>query len=256
MEDFSPVKKGEKMRIKLTIAYDGTRYCGWQVQPNGTSIQELIDLELSKLFKTKIKTIGASRTDAGVHALGNVASFDVETMMPPGKIAYALNAGLPRDIVVQSSEEVGEDFHPRFSDSIKTYEYHILNRRFPDPLRRHYTYFYHHPLDVQSMHEAAVYLIGEQDFTSFSSIHAQTNTYVRNVTECGVRREEDEVILRISGHGFLYNMVRIIAGTLIEVGGGMRDAKDVQRILEAKNRDASGPTAPPEGLVLVGIEYL
>lgn len=244
------------MKIKLTIAYDGTNYCGWQVQPNGTSIQEVIELELSRLFKGKIKTIGASRTDAGVHARGNVAAFEVMTMMPPEKIAYALNAGLPDDIVVQSSEEVPQHFHPRFSDSIKTYEYHILNRTFPDPMRRHYTYFYYHPLDVEAMNEAAGYLVGEHDFTSFASVHAQTNTYVREITSCTVQRDGDEVVLRISGYGFLYNMVRIIAGTLIEVGGGMRKAEDIVRILEAKNRDEAGPTAPPEGLVLVGIEYL
>ena len=244
------------MKIKLTIAYDGTNYCGWQVQPNGTSVQEVIELELSKLFKGRIKTIGASRTDAGVHAKGNVASFEVMTMMPPEKIAYALNAGLPSDIVVQSSEEVSERFHPRFSDSIKTYEYHILNRRFPDPLRRHYTYFYYHPLDVEAMNEAAKYFVGEHDFTSFASVHAQTNSYVRKILSCEVTKEEDEVILRISGYGFLYNMVRIIAGTLIEVGGGMRKVQDIPYIMEARNRDEAGPTAPPEGLVLVGIEYL
>ncbi|MBQ7676971.1 MAG: tRNA pseudouridine(38-40) synthase TruA [Lachnospiraceae bacterium] len=244
------------MKIKLTIAYDGTNYCGWQVQPNGTSIQELIDLELSKLFKGKIKTVGASRTDAGVHAKGNVATFEVMTMMPPEKIAYALNAGLPADIVVQASEEVPERFHPRFSESIKTYEYHILNRTFPDPMRRHYTCFYYHPLDVEAMNEAAGYLVGEHDFTSFSSIHAQTNSYVREVLSCAVEKADDEVVLRISGRGFLYNMVRIIAGTLIEVGGGMRKADDIIRILEARDRGEAGPTAPPEGLVLMGIEYL
>ncbi len=244
------------MKIRLTIAYDGTNYCGWQVQPNGTSVQEMIDRELSKLFKTKIKTVGASRTDAGVHALGNVAAFEVETRMPPGKIAYALNAGLPSDIVVLSSEEVPDDFHPRYSESIKTYEYHILNRRFPHPLKRHYTYFYHHPLDVKSMDDAAVFLIGEQDFSSFASIHAQTNTFVRRIVDCNVRRVGDEVVLTISGYGFLYNMVRIIAGTLIEVGGGMREVRDIPRILEARNRNEAGPTAPPEGLVLVGIRYL
>ena len=244
------------MKIKLTIAYDGTRYCGWQIQPNGISVQELLDIELSKLFKTKIKTVGASRTDAGVHALGNVAAFEAVTMMPPEKIAFALNAGLPPDIVVQASQEVPDDFHPRFSESVKTYEYHILNSRFPQPLKRFYTHFHYHPLDADAMDRAARYLIGEHDFTSFASIHAQTNTYVRDVTACGVHREGDEVILRISGRGFLYNMVRIIAGTLMEVGGGLRDAEDIPRILEAKNREEAGPTAPPEGLVLVGIEYL
>lgn len=244
------------MRVKLTIAYDGTNYCGWQVQPNGTSIQELIELELARLFRTKIKTIGASRTDAGVHALGNVASFDVETPMEPEKIAYALNVGLPDDIVVQKSEEVDPKFHARFSDSIKTYQYRILNRNFPIPQRRRYTHFYHHPLDVDAMNRAAFLLIGEHDFTSFASAHAQTNTYVRTIYDCEVFKEGDEVVLQISGAGFLYNMVRIIAGTLIEVGGGMREPEDILEILNAKDREQAGPTAPPEGLTLVEIEYI
>jgi tRNA pseudouridine38-40 synthase len=244
------------MRVKLTIAYDGTAYCGWQVQPNGVTVQEVLNEKLSEFFDQEISVVGASRTDAGVHALCNVCAFDVETRMPAEKIAFALNQTLPDDISVVDSCEVDADFHPRFRKGKKTYEYHILNRTFPDPTRRLYSLFYHRPLDYEAMNRAAAYLVGEHDFTTFSSIHAQTNTYVRRVYDCHVTRDENDMItIHIEGNGFLYNMVRIIAGTLIEVGWGKRTPESVGEILEAKDRALAGPTAPPEGLTLVQIEY-
>ena len=244
------------MRVKLTIAYDGTAYCGWQIQPNGITVQEEINRALSELFSAEIHCIGASRTDAGVHALGNVAAFDVETKMPAEKIAYALNARLPRDIVIQKSEEAAADFHPRFDAKRKTYEYHILNRNFSNPLLRQQTYFFHRKLNVDAMQKAAGFLVGEHDFTSFSSIHAQTNSFVRTIYTVSVQKDEQDVItVHIEGNGFLYNMVRIIVGTLVQVGCGKLRPEQVKDILEAKNRSLAGPTAPPEGLVLVGIEY-
>ena len=244
------------MRVKLTIAYDGTAYCGWQVQPNGVTVQEVLNEKLSEFFDQEISVVGASRTDAGVHALCNVCAFDVETRMPAEKIAFALNQTLPDDISVVDSCEVDADFHPRFHKGKKTYEYHILNRTFPDPTRRLYSLFYHRPLDYEAMNRAAAYLVGEHDFTTFSSIHAQTNTYVRRVYDCHVTRDENDMItIHIEGNGFLYNMVRIIAGTLIEVGWGKRTPESVGEILEAKDRALAGPTAPPEGLTLVRIDY-
>ena len=243
------------MRVKLVIAYDGTEYVGWQVQKNGISIQQKINEAVSGLFGKPVEVIGASRTDAGVHAEGNVAAFDITTRMPAEKIAYALNQRLPDDIVVQSSEEADEEFHPRFDAVEKTYEYHIVNRRQPQPLKRRNCYFYHHPLDIDAMRAGCAPLVGEHDFTSFASIHAQTKTFVRTIYSLGVRREEDEIIIRVTGSGFLYNMVRIIAGTLIQVGAGLKAPSDMARILAARDRGQAGPTAPAKGLVLVEILY-
>lgn len=243
------------MRVKLVVAYDGTEYCGWQIQPNGMTVEEVLNRTISELFHREISVIGASRTDSGVHALGNVAVFDVETRLPAEKISYALNQRLPADIVVQESAEVSPDFHPRFARSRKTYEYRILNRRFPLPTEARYSLFEYHPLDASRMNEGAAYLVGEHDFTSFASVHSQTNTFVRTVYEAGVRREGDMVVIRITGSGFLYNMVRIIAGTLLRVGSGLAEPEDMGKILLAKNRGAAGPTAPAHALTLVEIAY-
>lgn len=245
------------MRVKLVVAYDGTDYCGWQVQPNGITVEEVLNRELSRLFKEEITVTGASRTDSGVHSLGNVAVFDTGTRMPAEKISYAINQRLPEDIVVQDSCEVPEDFHPRFAASQKTYEYKILNRKFPMPTLRRDTLFYCHPLDEGRMRQGAAFLVGTHDFTSFSSVKAQTNTFVRTVYELTVERTEDDIIhIRITGNGFLYNMVRIIAGTLLLVGAGKLEPEDVGRILAAKDRGAAGPTAPAHGLTMIGITYL
>ena len=245
------------MRVKLVVAYDGTDYCGWQVQPNGITVEEVLNRELSRLLKEEITVTGASRTDSGVHSLGNVAVFDTDTRMPAEKISYAINQRLPEDIVVQDSCEVPEDFHPRFAASQKTYEYKILNRKFPMPTLRRDTLFYCHPLDEGRMRQGAQFLVGTHDFTSFSSVKAQTNTFVRTVYELTVERTEDDIIhIRITGNGFLYNMVRIIAGTLLQVGAGKLEPEDVGRILAAKDRGAAGPTAPAHGLTMIGITYL
>lgn len=245
------------MRVKLVVAYDGTDYCGWQVQPNGITVEEVLNRELSRLLKEEITVTGASRTDSGVHSLGNVAVFDTDTRMPAEKISYAINQRLPEDIVVQDSCEVPEDFHPRFAASQKTYEYKILNRKFPMPTLRRDTLFYCHPLDEGRMRQGAQFLVGTHDFTSFSSVKAQTNTFVRTVYQLTVERTEDDIIhIRITGNGFLYNMVRIIAGTLLLVGAGKLEPEDVRRILAAKDRGAAGPTAPAHGLTMIGITYL
>lgn len=243
------------MRVKLTVAYDGTNYSGWQVQPNGVTIQQRINEAVSDLFGKPIEVIGASRTDAGVHAMGNVCVFDAETRMPAEKISYALNQRLPEDIVVVDSCQEDDDFHPRYARSRKTYEYRILNRRFPDPNRSRNTYFYHRPLDVDAMKLAASYLVGRHDFKSFASTHMQSKGSVRILYSCGVRQEEDLIIIRVCGSGFLYNMVRIIAGTLIKVGEGDIAAETMPEILATCDRSAAGPTAPSQGLTLMEIEY-
>lgn len=242
-------------RIKLIVAYDGTNYKGWQVQPNGITIEEVLNQKLSELLGEDIVVTGASRTDSGVHSLGNVAVFDTNTRMPGDKISFALNQRLPEDIVVQGSCEVPSDWHPRYQNSRKTYEYRILNRTFRMPGRRFDTYFYHHPLDVEKMSQAAAYLVGEHDFKSFCAVNAQVKTTVRTIYACDVTKEDDIITIRVTGNGFLYNMVRILAGTLIRVGGGELAPEQIPEILAALDRSAAGPTAPAHGLTMMGIEY-
>lgn len=243
-------------RIQLTVAYDGTNYHGFQEQDNAATIEGELKKALSSLLGKDIEVIGASRTDAGVHARCNIVVFDSETRMPADKYAYALNQRLPEDIRIQKSQEVALDFHPRHCHSLKTYEYHILNREFPDPTRTRYAYFTYIPLDIQRMNRAAAYLVGTYDFKSFCSIHTQAETTVRTVTACEVTAECDEVIIRVQGTGFLYNMVRIIAGTLMEVGSCKREPEQIPIILEAKDRKAAGPTAPANGLMLVQYDLI
>ncbi len=244
-------------RVKMVVAYDGTNYCGWQVQPNGITIEEVLNKTLSQLLGEEITVTGASRTDSGVHSLGNVAIFDTETRIPADKIAFALNQRLPEDIVVQGSCEVPADWHPRYQESRKTYEYRILNRTFRMPTRRLDTYFFHYDLDVEKMKRAASYLVGEHDFKSFCAVGAQVKTTTRTIYACEVEKGTNDVItIRVTGNGFLYNMVRIIAGTLVKVGNGDIEPEQIPVILEAKNREAAGPTAPAHGLTMMGIEYL
>ncbi|MBO4800012.1 MAG: tRNA pseudouridine(38-40) synthase TruA [Lachnospiraceae bacterium] len=242
-------------RIMMRVAYLGTAYCGWQVQPNGLSIEQVLNENLSELLGEDIKVVGASRTDAGVHALGNVAVFDTNARMPGDKIAFAMNQCLPEDIVIRGSREVSPDFHPRRTLSVKTYEYRILNATFNNPLRSPFTCFNYMKLDTDLMKEGAKYLVGEHDFTSFCAPRSQAETFVRNVHSIDIERSGEEISILIKGNGFLYNMVRIIAGTLMEVGRGAMVPEEVKAILEAMDRTKAGPTAPAQGLTLLGIEY-
>ncbi|MFP3153228.1 tRNA pseudouridine(38-40) synthase TruA [Lachnospiraceae bacterium ZAX-1] len=242
-------------RIKLIIAYEGTHYCGWQIQSNGLTIEEVLNRTLTELLREPILVIGASRTDSGVHALGNVAVFDTNTRILPTKIAHAMNQRLPQDIVVQNSCEVALNFHPRHCDCIKTYEYRILNRKFQIPTMRRDTYFYYRDLDMEHMKEAAGYFIGTHDFKSFCSIHSPVKNTVRTILSCEVRKAQDLITICIKGDGFLYNMVRIIVGTLLKIGVGALKPTDVECILQAKKRSSAGPTAPAHGLTMIGIEY-
>lgn len=250
-------------RVMLTVAYDGTNYHGWQIQPNGETVEGVLNRCLSELMGEKIEVIGASRTDSGVHAMGNIAVFDTDTPIPADKISYALNRRLPEDIRVRRSEAVPDSFHPRHCVSRKTYEYRIYCAPFSMPVRRLYTHFTYLPLDVDLMRRAAQYLVGTHDFKSFCSTEAQVETTVRQIEtvkvweEQATGQEQDrEIVIRVTGYGFLYNMVRIIAGTLMEAGRGHIAPEQVKRILEAKDRQAAGPTAPACGLTLIGIEYL
>ena len=238
-------------RIKMTVAYDGTNYCGWQIQPNGITIEQVLNDALTELLGEKIEVSGASRTDSGVHSKGNICVFDTNTRMPGEKISYAINQRLPEDIVVVGSEEVADDWHPRYVNSRKTYEYRILNRRFPDPTRRLDTYFFHYELDVEKMQKAASFLEGQHDFKSFCSVGSQVKTTTRTIYSCSVTKDEDIVKIRVTGNGFLYNMVRIIAGTLIQVGNGNIAPDKIPEILEACDRNMAGPTAPANGLTMI-----
>ena len=242
-------------RVKLIVAYDGSNYSGWQIQPNAVTIEEILNFHLTQLLREPIKVIGASRTDAGVHALGNVAVFDTSARMPAEKISFAMNTRLPADIRIQDSCEVPPDFHPRFQRTIKTYEYSILNRKFPDPTKRLYSLFYYHPLDVEKMQKAAEYLVGEHDFKSLCTHKADVESTVRTIYSVDIEKNGEMITIRIRGNGFLYNMVRIITGTLLRVGTGYYQPEYMKELLEAKDRQAAGETAPPQGLMLVKIEY-
>jgi tRNA pseudouridine38-40 synthase len=242
-------------RVKLVIAYDGTGYCGWQLQPGRPTIEAELNRALSELFGEEMTVIGASRTDSGVHALGNVAVFDTESAIPAEKICFALNVRLPEDIRVQSSIEVAPDFHPRRTVSRKTYEYRILNRKIALPTERLYSTFVYYDLDVTRMREAARYLVGEHDFKSFCSVKTQATDTVRTIHQLEVRQDVDNITISVTGSGFLYNMVRIIAGTLIEIGRGASSPERMKEMLEGNDRSLAGPTALPQGLTLVQIEY-
>ena len=277
-------------KIMLTVAYDGTGYSGFQAQKSGVpTIERELNRALADLTGTETEVSGASRTDAGVHALCNLAVFDTDSRIPSEKFANALNVRLPGQIRVIDSREVPADFHPRFCDTVKTYDYVIYNARFPSPRRSRFAYYSYTPFDVEKMREAAAFLVGEHDFKSFCSVHTQAQTTIRTVTEIEVIErpcEEEriaeqvaegapeadsssvktqtasryvsprEIVIRVSGTGFLYNMVRIIAGTLMEVGRGAMRPEHVKEILEACDREKAGPTAPPEGLTLVRCRIL
>lgn len=264
-------------RVMLTVAYDGTAYRGWQIQTGQETIEGVLNRCIGELTGETVEVIGASRTDSGVHAMGNLAVFDTQSLIPAEKFSYALNQRLPEDIRIQNSEEVAVDFHPRHCSSRKTYEYRIYNAPFALPVKRLYSYFTYVPLDVERMRQGAAFLVGEHDFKSFCSVDTQAQTTVRQVDSVEVweenifgvadvakdavpgreiRRPGREIVIRVAGRGFLYNMVRIIAGTLMEVGRGKLPPECVKDILAACDRQAAGPTAPACGLTLIGYEFL
>ena len=244
--------------IKLIVAYDGTNYHGFQEQ-KGTgldTIQEVLEKALSKLTKREIKIIGAGRTDAGVHARGQVVNFKCDDWpIPLTKTALAVNALLPNDIAVLKAELVPLDFHARFSAISKTYCYRVYNERILDPFVARYALHEPRRLDVQAIDEACQYLIGEHDFKSFQSKGTPVKTTIRKLTEARVRKEGKLVKFTFSANGFLYNMVRIMVGTLIQVGLLKIKPEALRDILEAKDRTKAGPTVPPQGLFLERVDY-
>ena len=329
-------EKPQSRRIFLSVAYDGTNYHGWQLQPGAVTIESELNRALSELLGGEVRVIGASRTDTGVHALCNAAVFDTAARIPAEKFAYALNQRLPEDIRIRESKEVSPDFHPRHTQSRKTYEYRIYNAQMPMPTKRLYSFFTYAKLDVGAMAQAGALLVGEHDFKSFCSVNTQAEMTVRTIyglevwreragraylqsgaaggeserqsSVCGMENERQsgvcgmeserqssvcggeserqsgvcdiengqrrsgvcgmesgqrqngeeagsDIIIRVTGSGFLYNMVRIIAGTLLEVGQGKRKPEDMTAILSACDRSAAGPTAPACGLTLTEYEF-
>ena len=243
-------------RVMLTVAYDGTNYHGWQIQPNVPTIEGVLNQHLSEMLGERIEVIGASRTDAGVHSLGNIAVFDTEARIPAEKISYAMNQRLPEDIKVRKSEEVAADFHPRKVESKKTYEYRIWHDTFPMPTERLNSYFVYTPLKIEKMQEAAGYLVGEHDFTSFCSVNTEVESKVRTIYEINVTEQDHMLKIRVSGNGFLYNMVRIIVGTLLDVGKELYEPSQIQDILQGMDRELAGPTVPAHGLTMVSYELM
>lgn len=245
-------------RILLTIAYDGTNYSGWQKQKDEAMIT--VEGELTKalrlLFRNPaLECVGASRTDAGVHALGQRAVIDVETSIPAEKIPLAIRSFLPADIVVTKAEEVAETFHPRFDCVKKTYEYRFWNAPAKNPKERLYSAYVQKPLDVERMNEGAKAFLGTHDFAAFCAAGAQVSTTVRTIFDCHVEKQGESVRILVTGDGFLYNMVRILAGTLLAVGMGRLEPKAVAAIIAGKDRRAAGQTAEPQGLTLLEIFY-
>lgn len=242
-------------RIKFLVAYDGTNYHGFAKQKNAKTIQETLEKAIFELTKQHVDVEGSGRTDTGVHAKGQCCIIDIETSIPIERLGKALNSKLPNDIVVRDVEEVSTDFHPRFSVKKKTYRYQILNSLQNDPFMSKYVYFYPYKLDVELMKEAAKYIVGTHDFNCFCSAGATTQTTIRTVYSLEINQKDDIIQVDICGNGFLYNMVRIIVGTLIEVGRGKIAPESMGKIIESADRKLAGPTAPPMGLMMFDIKY-
>ncbi|MFU0824272.1 tRNA pseudouridine(38-40) synthase TruA [Clostridium sp.] len=245
-----------KRNIKLTIEYDGTNYSGWQKQKHSITIQQKIEEAIKSITREDCEVIGSSRTDAGVHARGFTANFITESNIPPNKFKYAINSKLPKDIVIINSEEVPLEFHSRFDSKGKKYIYTILNREEPPTIERNYVYHFPKKLDVDLMRQGSKFFIGEHEFDSFYKKSGSTvKSTLRNIYYCDVRKKDNLIEFTVIGSGFLYNMVRIMAGTLIEVGIGRIQPKDIQDILLAKDREKAGRSLPPQGLCLHEVLY-
>jgi len=244
------------MQYLLTVAYDGTRYGGWQYQKNAVTVQEKLEDALSSVFKKRLPVVAASRTDAGVHALGQRVCFSLEgCKIPTDKIPLVLNNSLPDDIAVTDIATVEDNFNPRFLAKEKTYHYNIWQGKYPNPLIRHTALFFPYKLDTALMQEAAKMFNGEHDFAAFCAAGSSVLTTVRKVFECRIKVCSPMITIIIRGEGFLYNMVRIITGTLIVVGQGKISPGSVPSIIKSGNRVLAGPTMPAHGLTLFEIKY-
>lgn len=243
------------MKVLLTVAYDGSGYYGWQIQKNFVTVQQRVEEALSALLGKMVEVRGASRTDTGVHAMAQGVVFDEETTIPVEKMPYAINSFLPDDIVVTAARKVGEGFHPQYSVIDKTYEYKILNAEFRNPKLNRYTDFVRGKLDVEKMQEACKYFIGEHNFKAFCASGSTAKTTVRTIYSLEVEKTGDIICIRVKGSGFLYNMVRIIAGTLVYVGNGRIKPCEIEDIIKSCDRTRAGKTLAPNGLTLTEVHY-
>ncbi len=241
--------------FKLVLEYDGTHYSGWQRQLNVPTIQAALEDALAAIAQTRLTVVGAGRTDAGVHALGQVVSFRTDRGLSQGEWLRALNAHLPADISALSVDEVADDFHARYSATGKLYEYHVMNRSERAALLRERAWTVYRPLDVAAMTEAADYLLGSHDFSSFETAPTDNENPHCRLQQLELRRHGDLVIFSVYADRFLKQMVRTLVGTLVEVGRGRRAASDMRTVLAARSRPAAGRTAPAHGLYLVRVDY-
>ncbi|MBD3379659.1 MAG: tRNA pseudouridine(38-40) synthase TruA [Candidatus Omnitrophica bacterium] len=241
--------------IKLTIAYDGTRYNGWQVQKNGNTVQAELERAIEKAAKRRSRVHAAGRTDAGVHAKGQVAHYTGSSDIPSGKIPVAVNTFLPRDIAILKAEEVSSGFHSQYDAKSKLYSYYIFNSRRRDPFRERYSWRVPYELDIPLMRREAGMLLGRQDFKCFQARDKRERTSVRDILSVGIKRKGTTVRIDIEADGFLYNMVRNITGTLVDSGRGYLPEGSVEEIIGSKDRTKAGPTAPPQGLFLMKVRY-
>lgn len=241
--------------LKLTIEYDGTNFNGWQKQKDKRTVQEEIEIALAKILKEEVSIVGSGRTDAGVHALGQIANLKTEKTIKPQELLFAINTMLPVDIVVTNVEEVEDNFNARNSAKKKHYRYVINNGKFPSALNANREYHFKYFLDIEAMQMAADDLLGEHDFEAFCASGTTVKDKTRTIYLLKINRLGDRVIIDIVGSGFLYNMVRIIVGTLLDIGSGKLDICVMKNMLETKDRTMGGRTAGPEGLYLVDVEY-
>jgi tRNA pseudouridine38-40 synthase len=241
--------------IKLVIEFDGTEYVGWQLQPNGISVQQVVEEALAKILGEPARVNSSGRTDAGVHAKGMVAAFKTKKNLPMTAFSEGLNTLLPPDVAIRDVVEMPPGFNPRADAVGKHYRYTILNSQTRSPLARLYSWRVRDTLDLKAMREAAAHLVGENDFTSFRASGCSARTAVRRVDSIDITPEGDFVIVDVKGTGFLKNMVRIIVGTLVQVGRGALGSDRIPGVLAGKDRRRSGITAPPQGLCLVEVFY-
>lgn len=245
-------------KYKIILAYDGTSYCGWQIQPNGTTIQEVLQNKLGIILRMPIEVVGASRTDSGVHALNQTAHFSYSEELNSFRFLAAINGVLPNDIRVRSLEQVSDDFHARYSAQNKLYHYHINLNKFQDPFRKLYSWHFPEKVDISLLEEASAHFIGTRDFTSFANepgAGASARNPIRTLRSLQIIQDGDGLRLEFEGDSFLYKMVRNITGTLIEVAKGKRNVSEIPDILAAKDRRQAGRAAPPHGLFLARIDY-
>lgn len=241
--------------IRLKIKFDGSRYCGWQIQKNGITVQQCINNAVSAITGERINVIGCGRTDSGVHASCYFASFKTQSTIPAERIVYALNAHLPDDIVCTAAEDVSDDFDACRSAKKKHYTYRILNSGISDPFLYPFVYLVKFPLNVEEMKKAANAFLGTHDFVGFASVGFTVKTTVRTIYSLDISKKGDLIEIDVTGDGFLYNMVRIIAGTLIAVGSGKIKSEDMERIIASCDRTQAGITAPAKGLCLTEVIY-